>query len=84
LAGALNYKALYKHKKFAVVIIILDHKSRFFVGFISTFALNLVYNSGFKNPNPIVLYRAILLEAENSTADEAVNLHLVKKLKKLA
>jgi hypothetical protein len=31
-----------------------------------------------------VLYRVILLEAENSTADEAVDFRLVKELKRLA
>jgi hypothetical protein len=80
----LNCRALYKHKKFAIVTIALDHKSRLLVRFISTFALDFVHNSGFKNPNPTVLYKVILLEAENSTADEAVNLRLVKKLKRLA
>jgi hypothetical protein len=75
---------LCKHKKFAVVIIALDHKSRFFVGFVSIFALDFVHNSGFKNSNPIVFYRVILLEAENSITDEAINFRLVKELKKLA
>jgi hypothetical protein len=77
LTGLLDCWRLHKNHIFAIVIISLDNKSRFFVRYISYFILNLINNPEFENINTSILNRILLLKTKYSSADQTIDLLLL-------